>query len=265
MTATRYWPKHTWSPSTVARDEVHRGRADERGDEEIVRPAVEDLRPVALQDAPVSHHRDSLSERHRLGLVVRHVHRRDAEPLMQLRERRPHADAELRVEVRQRLVEQERLRLAHDRAAHRHPLPLAAGQLGRAPLEQIGEAEQLRDVGHAARDLGLRGAPRLQAVAHVLAHRHVRVERVGLEDHGDVPAARSEVGHVAVADPDLAAGHVLEARDHPQQGRLAAARGADEHEELAVGDLERDVVDGPHRTECLAHLVEPDRRHAAMV
>ena len=127
------------------------------------------------------------------------------------------------------------------------------------------EAEQLGDLGHPARDLGLRGAARLQPVAHVLAHRHVRVERVRLEDHGDVAAARGEVGDLAVADPDLSAGHVLEPGDHPQEGRLAASRRPDEDEELAVGDLERDVVDGRHRAECLRHLVEPDRRHEAMV
>ena len=59
---------------------------------------------------------------------------------------------------------------------------------------------------------GLRRPPRLQPVAEVLAHGHVRVERVGLEDHRDVAAARREVGDVAVADRDLAAGHLLEAR-----------------------------------------------------
>ena len=65
---------------------------------------------------------------------------------MQLRERGAHPDAELRVEVRERLVHQERLRLAHDRAAHRDALALAAGELRRAPVEQLLEAEQLRDL-----------------------------------------------------------------------------------------------------------------------
>jgi hypothetical protein len=244
---------------------ITRGRADERGNEEIVRPAIEDLRTVALQDVAVPHDRDALPERHRFRLIVRHVHGGDAEPLVQLGERRTHADAKLGIEVRQRLVQQERLRLANDRASHRNPLPLAAGQLRRPALEQVLEAEELCDVRDTACDLGLRGAARLQPVAHVLTHRHVRVQGVGLEDHGDVAAPGSEVGHVAVADPDLPARHVLEAGDHPQQGRLSAPRRTDEHEKLAVGDLQRDVVDRRHRAECLAHLVEPDRRHQAMV
>ena len=38
-------------------------------------------------------------------------------------------------------------------------------------------------------------------------------------------------------------GHLLEPGDHPQQRRLAAAGGADEDEELAVGDVEVHVAD----------------------
>ena len=75
-----------------------------------------------------------------------------------------------------------------------------------------------------------------------------------------------EVGDVALADEDLAVGDVLEPGDHPQQRRLAAARRADEDEELAVGDLERDVVDRGDAAEVLLTLFEPDLRHrSAMV
>src|SRR5207244_3275119 len=45
-------------------------------------------------------------------------------------------------------------------------------------------------------------------------------------------------------DADLATGDVLEADDHPQQRRLAAARRADEDHELAVGEPGRRLVDG---------------------
>ena len=64
---------------------------------------------------------------------------------MQARELRPHSDPELRVEVRERLVHQERLRLAHDRATHRDALPLAARERSRPPVEQLLEPQQPRD------------------------------------------------------------------------------------------------------------------------
>ena len=79
----------------------------------------------------------------------------------------------------------------------------------------------------------------LEPVAEVLADGHVRVERVALEDHRDVAVARRQVGDVAAADRDRPRGHLLEPGDHAQERRLAAARGPDEHHELAVCDLER--------------------------
>ena len=174
-------------------DQVHGGRADEAGDEDVARLEVEALGRVDLQDLARAHHGDAAAEGHRLDLVVRDVDGRDAEPLVELRERRAHADAELRVEVRERLVEQEGLRLARDRAAHRDALALAAGELCGASLEQVFEPEELRHLFDPARDLRLRRLPRLEAVADVLAHRHVRVQGVGLEDHRDVAVLRRVV------------------------------------------------------------------------
>ena len=52
-----------------------------------------------------------------------------------------HLDAQLGVEIRQRLVEQEHLRFAHDGAAHRDALPLAAGELVRLAIKQVGDVE----------------------------------------------------------------------------------------------------------------------------
>ena len=57
---------------------------------------------------------------------------------------RPRLDAELRVEVRERLVQQEDLRPADDRAAHRHPLALAARERLRLAVEVLLEVEHLR-------------------------------------------------------------------------------------------------------------------------
>ena len=55
---------------------------------------------------------------------------------VQLLDLEAHLHAQLGVEVGQRLVEQEHRRLAHDGAAHRHALALAAGKLARLALEQ---------------------------------------------------------------------------------------------------------------------------------
>ena len=93
-------------------------------------------------------------------------------------------------------------------------------------------------------DLGLVDLGQLQREAHVLAHGHVRVERVVLEDHRDVAVLRRAVVDHLAADLQLAAGDVLEPGDHPQRRRLAAARRPDQDHELAVGDVEVHVLDG---------------------
>jgi hypothetical protein len=192
-----------------ALDEVHRRSSDECGDKEVRGVLVQPLGRVHLQDPARVEHRHALAERHRLDLVMRHVDRRHAEPRVELRQRRAHLDAELRVEVREWLVHQERLRLAHDRAPHRHALALSAGELRRLALEQLLQAEQFRHLLHAAPRLVFRHAPNFQPVADVLAHAHMRIERVALEDHRDVAAARGELGDVGAADRDGALRHLL--------------------------------------------------------
>ena len=226
------------------RHEVHRRRADEAGDEEVDRLLVEFGRRADLLQGAGPHHRDPVAEGHRLGLVVGDVDGRRLQPRLQPRHLGPHLHAQLRVEVGERLVHQEGLRVADDRPPHRHPLALAAGEVGGAAVEVLGQVERLRRLLDLAVDLPLVDPGQLQREAHVLAHGHVRVERVVLEDHRDVAIlGRAVVDHLA-ADLQLAAGDVLEPGDHPQRRRLAAARGPDEDHELAVADLQVHVLDG---------------------
>jgi hypothetical protein len=107
-----------------------------------------------------------------------------------------------------------------------------------------GEVEDGRGLLDALVDLRLRLAGDLEREAHVRGDRHVRVQRVVLEHHRDVAVGRVDVGDVAVADADRAAVDRLEAGQHAQRGRLAAAGRSDEDEELAVADLEVERVDG---------------------
>ena len=186
-------------------DEVHRWRADELGDEQIRRPLVEPLRRVDLLEHAAAHHRHAVAHRHRLGLVVRDVDRRHREIALDPQDLGAHLDAQLRVEVRERLVHQERLRLADDRAAHRHALPLAARERARLLAERLLEPERARGLRDPALDLGLRELALAEPEGHVVEHVHVRVERVVLEHHRDVALLRQQVVDDAAADPDHAA------------------------------------------------------------
>ena len=167
-------------------DEVHRRAADEAGDEEVDRPVEHRLGIARLLEHAAPQNGDPVTHRHRLDLIVRHVDRRDAEVTLHACDLTAHLHAQARVEVRQRLVHQEHPRLAHDRASHRDALALSAGELTRLPFEEVVEAEGAARALDALLDVRLRRVARPQAEGDVLEHRHVRVERVVLEDHRDV-------------------------------------------------------------------------------
>ena len=107
-------------------------------------PVVDLGRRADLLELARAEHRHAIAHRHRLDLVVRDVQRRDAEPLLERLDLAAHVHAELRVEVRQRLVHEERDGLADDRAPHGDALALSAGQLLRPAVEEVLEAEQAR-------------------------------------------------------------------------------------------------------------------------
>ena len=130
-------------------------------------------------------------------------------------------------------------------------------------LEQLVEAEDARPRRAPASSIScLRHLLQLEPERHVVEHAHVRVERVVLEHHGDVAVLRRHVVDDAVADADRPLRDRLEPGDHPQRGRLAAARRADEHHELPVGDVE---VERAHRLGAvgvdLPDVVEHDVSH----
>ena len=96
-----------------------------------------------LEDAVV-HDRDPRAHRHRLDLVVGDVDDGRLEALVEAGDLGARLDAELGVEVGERLVHQEHGRLAHDRATERDALALAAGQLLRLAVEQACRAGSSR-------------------------------------------------------------------------------------------------------------------------
>ena len=120
------------SPQPVAHDAGSRlVDADEVGDESVGRLAVDLERRGRLPDAAVAHDHDHIGHGHGLALVVGDDDGGDAEPLLQLPQLHLHRLAQLGVQCRQRLVEQEQLRRQRQRAGDRDALALAARELAR--------------------------------------------------------------------------------------------------------------------------------------
>ncbi len=97
-----------------------------------------------------------------------------------------------------------------------------------------------------------------EAEGDVLEDGEVREEGVVLEDGVHVALEGRQAGDIGVAEVDRPGGRLLEAADHAQGGRLAAAGRAEHREELAALDLQREVVDRDDLVEALRDVVEPN-------
>jgi hypothetical protein len=176
----------------------------------------------------------------------------------------------LQVERTERLVEQEHAGMVDKRTRQGDALLLSARELLRLPLAEAGEADELEHLGDAPLQLALGNALPLEPEGDVVLDRHVREERVALEDRVHVALVGRQTDDVLVAEEDLPLRRLLEPADHPQRRRLAAARGPEHGEERSSRNLHRDPVDGARVGEALDDAFEAHvrsrglgRRHAS--
>ncbi|MGZ2505877.1 hypothetical protein ACVINI_006423 [Rhizobium beringeri] len=170
---------------------------------------VEIERLADLLDAAGAHDDNLVGHGHRLDLVVGDVNDGRAKALMQLLDLATHGHPQLGVEVGQWLVKEEHFRMAYDGAAHGDALALAAGKLFRQALQQGFKCENTGGFAHQLVDCRLIAPLQLQGKAHIFAHRHVRIECVGLEHHGDIALLRRDVVDDAAVDADFTAADIL--------------------------------------------------------
>ena len=94
----------------------------------------------------------AVAELERLLLLVGHEQGRDADLADRPLQLPARALAQRRIEVRERLVEQQDARRGRERAGERDPLLLAARDLAHPPVLEAGEVHQRQRLGHARRD-----------------------------------------------------------------------------------------------------------------
>jgi hypothetical protein len=229
---------------------------DEAVDEERPGPVVDLGGGRELLHAAAVHDGDAVRHGQRLFLVVRDQHRGDAVVPLQPLDLDLHVEAEILVERAEGLVEQEDLRIHRERAGERDALLLPAGKLPRQPLGESLHMDEAQHVGHALADPRLRRMARLEPVGDVLGDRHMRKERVVLEHDADAAAMRRQMVHGLAVEEDAARALRHEARDDAQKRGLAAARGAQQRDELAGGDVEPDVADRDQVAEAVRDAVE---------
>ena len=126
---------------------------------------------------------------------------------------------------------------------------------------KLGKAELLRQRLDLAPDFVALHAADTQGKAEILRDSEMRIERIGLEHHGDAAPGGRRGGNVAAIDQHAAGTRVLEPRDDAQQRGLAAAGRADEDDEFAVLHVEVDALQHVDVAERLLHLFDFQRAH----
>ena len=118
------------------------------------------MRPDGAQPA-VAHDGDAVGERQRLGLVVGDIeHGQVRQVAVQPRELLDHVAADLRIERRQRLVEQQHARTHGERARDGDALLLAAGEFARIARGEFLHADHAQRILDPLRDQLFGGALR---------------------------------------------------------------------------------------------------------
>ncbi|KAF0120033.1 MAG: phenol hydroxylase [Methylocystaceae bacterium] len=229
--------------------------ADEGDDERRSRAVVKLFRRPNLFDAAFVEHDDAIRKLHRFILIMRDENRRQSRLLVNVAQPAAQILAHARVKGAEGLVEQQHARFDGERARKRDALTLAAGELrGIAAAEsvELHELQKLRDARLDRRPRGTRASgANSQTVADIVGDGHMFEERIVLKHHADMAVLHGEIGRVLAVEEDPATIGRIEARDHPQQRRLAGARGSKQRDEFARLNVKANVAQGRKGAEIL--------------
>src|SRR5262249_38949487 len=218
-------------PAVVRRQarlqKIHRRATNEAGHELVLRLIINFHGWTDLLDKAIAHDYDTVPHGHGFHLVMGHINHRGIETLVELDQLSTHIDPQLGVQVTQWLIKQEDFRLPHNRPAYCDALPLSTRELLRLAVEQIADTENVSRGFDPTLDLVPRGTAQLEREGHVFVDRHVRVEGIILEHHGDITVFWGYIVHQALTDIDLSCRDVLQPCDHAQRRCLATSRGTD--------------------------------------
>ncbi len=155
-----------------------------------------------------------------------------------------------RRKAERRLVEKEQARPRHQRTRDRDHLLLAARELAGRAGELVLERREERERGGERLAPMRLGARQVAAELEVLAHRHAGEEAPPLRHDGDArraEAMRRQARDVAAVKDEAAGARALDAGDGVDQRRLAGAVRADDREQLAGTNLDRDAPERRRR------------------
>src|SRR5216684_3445616 len=183
---------------------------------------------ACLHHRAALYHDELVRQRHRLERIVGHEQAHAMKGRELPAQLAAHFRADGNVESRQRLVEQQELRLGRERAQKSDALRLPAGQRSGQSVRSISEAGFVEPpTSNGGR---VRPALSAQAKGDVLDRAQVRKEDMVLEHEAGSPALWGYVNPTRAVVEDLAveshsAFHLIQARQRSQQGGLSRSVG----------------------------------------
>src|SRR5712691_5163124 len=89
----------------------------------------------------------------------------------------------------------------------------------------------------------------------------MRIERIALKDHANVPLARREIVDHASVEAQRTPGRAVDTRQHQERGRLATATGAKQRQKFALGNGTTQLLHCWYSAKILANAFEGDSGH----
>ena len=114
-----------------------------------------------------------------------------------------HLSSQLCIQVGQRLVHQEYLGAADNGASHGNTLSLAAGKSLWLTVQQMLQVENLGCVMHFLVNFILRRLSQFQTESHIVIYRHMWIQSIVLEYHGDISVLWFNVINQLIVDVKL--------------------------------------------------------------
>jgi len=237
---------------------------------------IDHIGTIALHDASALHHSHQIGHGESLAGIVRDQHRSGAHVAQHAYHVFAHAAAQIQVQRVEGFVQQYQGRIGRKRPGQRHALLLAARQLVGKALVQAGQARELEYFPRApiaarpiaARPIAARpiaARPAGQSIADIAHHGQMRKQGAFLRHIADAaPFRRNE--YIRGRDAPVIEGYParidsFEARDQPQQCRLAAARRAQQGEHRALGYGQVYALQHPHVAVAFIHAMDPYAAH----
>ena len=196
-----------------------------------------------LLDDTILHDHNPVTQRHGFRLIVGNINEGGVDALAEHQDLSAHLVAQLGIQIGQRFIHQEHLRLSYNGTPDSHTLPLTTGKRLGLAIQQFQNIQTACGFLHLLVNDSLGIFPQTQAIGDVFINRHVGIQRIILKNHGNITVLGQHIVYQTVTNVDITRCRQLQTGNHPQSGRFSAAGGANEHHKFLVPDLQ---IEGIH-------------------